>query len=64
MFNNLNSDLSALCDLYHILQLIPHAVVVSLPAAGVKGASPLQLFLSPVFLSPEKEKRIGDDAVG
>ena len=28
--------------------LIPHAVVVSLPSAGVKGVSPLQLFL---FLS-------------
>ena len=62
-FNSPRFDLSALCGLYPILPLIPHAVVVSLPTAGVKGASPLQLFLSPVFLSPEKEKRIGDDAV-
>ena len=44
--------------------LIPHAVVVSLPSAGVKGVSPLQLFLFQVFLSVEKEKRIGSDAVG
>ena len=44
--------------------LLPHTVVVSLPSAGVKGASPLQLFLFSVFLSPEKEKRIGSDAVG
>ncbi len=32
--------------------------------AGVKGVSPLQLFLFLVFLSPEKEKRTGTDDVG
>ena len=35
--------------------LIPHAVVVSLPAAGVKGASPLQLFLFEFFFLRRKK---------
>ena len=43
--------------------LLPHAVVVSLLTAGVKGASPMQLFLFLVFLSPEKEKRVGGEAI-
>ena len=54
-FNNLNFDLSALCGLYPILPLIPHAVVVSLPATGVKGASPLQLFLFEFFFLRRKK---------
>ena len=34
---------------------IPHAVVVSLPTAGVKGASPLQLFLFEFFFLRRKK---------
>ena len=55
MFNSPRFDLSALCDLYPILPLIPHAVVVSLPSAGVKGVSPLQLFLFKFFFLRRKK---------
>ena len=55
MFNSPRFDLSALCGLYPILPLIPHAVVVALPSAGVKGASPLQLFLFEFFFLRRKK---------
>ena len=46
VFNSPRFDLSALCDLYPILPLIPHAVVVSPPSAWVKGVSLAALFFS------------------
>ena len=44
--------------------LIPHAVVVSPPCSGGQGGIPLAALSFRVFLSPEKEKRIGSDDVG
>ena len=44
--------------------LLPHAVVVSPPYSGGQGGTPLVALSFRVFLSPEKEKRIGSDAVG
>ncbi len=43
--------------------LLPHAVVVSLPTAGVKGASPCSSFFFPFFFLRRKKKRVGTDAV-
>ena len=63
-FNNLSFDLSALCGLYLILPTASTYGGGVASFSGGQGASPLQLFLFLVFLSPEKEKRIGDDAVG
>ena len=44
--------------------LLPHAVVVSPPYSGGQGGIPLAALSFRVFLSPEKEKRIGSDDVG
>ena len=41
VFNSPRFDLSALCGLYPILPLIPHAVVVSPPYSGGQGGIPL-----------------------
>ena len=43
--------------------LLPHAVVVSLLTAGVKGASPCSSFFFPFFFLRRKKKRVGTDAV-